>query len=102
MIYAPDLAEWNRQTVALVQALLGAISPNFRMVSLNYINECWSIRIVLSNDDSEDRSEIAEIISEFEALQDGPISCKIDIDIESGVLAWPSPPERVVFRRREK
>lgn len=98
----PALSEWNRPTVALTQALLGAISPYFRMVWLNHDDVDWQIAFVLEKDDDTDREEIKDIVTQFEALQDGPIGCNIELNITCRPLPGSAPPARVVYRRREE
>jgi len=92
---------WVTQTLRLVQALLGAVSPNFRMVALaKEINE-WRLIFVLASESSEDRDEIDDIAIEFEALQDCPIELKVELVVSNQPIDWPSPPTAVVYRRRE-
>lgn len=97
----PSLAEWNLETVNVTQALLGSISPNYRMVTMNHDGREWVFSFVLDHEDAEDREEIEDFPTEWEALKDRPTPCRIVVLIESGVLPWPSPPTRVVYRRRE-
>jgi hypothetical protein len=95
------LDEWNRVTLSLVQSLLGAISPNFRMVCLGRDDDRWKLQFVLEVENDADRAEIEDIGVEFEALQESGIRYNTEIRITSEQLAWPKPPTRVVFRRRE-
>lgn len=97
----PSLAEWNFETVDVTQALLGSISPNYRMITMDHDGREWVFSFVLDHEDAEDRAEIDDFATEWEALKDRPTPCKIVVLIEPGVLAWPSPPARVVYRRRE-
>jgi hypothetical protein len=53
--------------LSLVQALLGAISDNYRAVSLRMGNPI-TIYVLLANDDPEDRQEAEDIEFEFLAL----------------------------------
>ena len=52
----------NFQVLMLVQALVGAISPNFRMVALCLDKEQWVIKFYLETDIEEDIEEIEEVI----------------------------------------
>lgn len=97
----PALEEWNLQHIALSQALLGVISSNIRMVWLEYQNNDWVVHFTLERDDTTDRGEIEDAITQFEALQDHGIACRVEVIVETNVLAWPAPPARVVFRRRD-
>ncbi len=93
----------NRQTVALMQALWGAISPNFRMVILEYDDEIWRLTFILELDELYDREEIENIKDEFLALQETDIECEAIIEINDKGIPWPIPSftKRVVYRRRE-
>ena len=93
---------WVVQTLRLVQALLGAISENFRMVALSNDGHSWRLIFVLAAECAEDREEIDDVACEFEALQEAAIAYKIDVMVNDESLAWPSAPVRVVYRRREK
>lgn len=101
MTSTPDIHEWNLQTVALSQALLGAVSPNFRQVALDRRDEEWSLHFVLERDDPIDREEIEDVVTQFEAVQEGPIPLSVEVAVDAGDLAWPEAPARTVFRRRE-
>lgn len=96
-----DVEEWNFQTVALCQALLGAISPNFRMVSLNNNDGTWLVSFFLEQDDDMDREEVDDVITRFDAQQDGEIRCRYDTVIGPDFIDRPSYPARSVFWRRE-
>lgn len=50
----------------LSQAMLGAISSNFRMVVIDLDCPVWPISFFLEKDSAIDREEIEEIISTFE------------------------------------
>lgn len=101
MTEAQELADWNRQQVALSQSLLGAISENFRLVWLRHEEGRWELGFILERDMLRDREEIEEVVTQFEALQDRGIDCSVKIVVKDGQLDWPEPPTRVVFRRRE-
>jgi len=101
MTAAPNLESWNFQVLMLVQSLLGAVSPNFRMVTLGHDGKQWRLRFFLEEDSPEDREEIEDAVSEFEALQQGGIHYDIEVLVTSEPIPWPSMPERVIFRRRE-
>jgi hypothetical protein len=92
---------WVIQTLRLVQALLGAVSENFRMVCLSHDGASWRLIFVLHEDNAEDREEIADVACEFEALQDSPTEYLVEVIVTSQQLEWPVAPVRVVYRRRE-
>lgn len=98
---AVSLEESNAAVLALVQAMLGAISHNFRMVSIVSDGRVWTLNFVLDSESADDREEIEDIAAEFEALHDTGILLEVGVSICSDELPWPSAPSRVVFRRRE-
>jgi hypothetical protein len=93
---------WNLMVLSLVQALLGAVSPNMRMVYLGRGESRWRLVFVLERDDAEDREEASDVATEFEALQARPIDYELQVIVSSDDLEWPDPPSRVVYRRRER
>jgi hypothetical protein len=99
----PELRRLNMVAGMLSDALLGAISPNFRMVAINLAVEPWPVRIVLERDDPEDREEIEDVEREFDRL----ISAirnpgfVVDVVIDDQTFATPQYPWIAVFRRRE-
>ena len=92
---------WAVQTLRLVQALLGAISPNFRMVAIAHDGHRWKLMFVLEEDLVEDRQEIEDIAVEFEALQEKPIAYEVTVSVVTSRIEWPPQSVRVVYRRRE-
>ena len=89
------------QTLRLVQALRGAVSPNFRMVALAYENCKWRLIFILEEQNPEDVDEIEEIGFEFTALQETTINHEIDLTVTKEAIPWPDGSIRVVYRRRE-
>lgn len=57
----------NQIIVALMQALLGAISPNFRAVIIDF-SQGVDVRFFLVEDLIEDVDEIDDVITEFDSL----------------------------------
>jgi hypothetical protein len=91
----------QKQALMLMQALLGLISPNFRMVSISEIEKRILIRIILENESTDDREEINDLTAEFEALQSCHVNFEINVEITRKELSWPDESTIVVFRRRE-
>ena len=92
----------NRLVLALVQAMIGAISQNFRRVSLEVMDDGVRLEFVLNQESEEDREEISDIGFEFEALQSTSIDVTIDVLVTTEEL-WKVPLSgRVVFGRRER
>lgn len=92
---------WAVQTLRLVQAMLGAVSPNFRMVAIAHDGHRWKLMFVLEEDRVEDRQEIEDIAVEFEALQEKPIAYEVTVSVVTRQIEWPPQSVRVVYRRRE-
>lgn len=95
------MTELQYQALALVQALIGVISPNFRMVWVG-IEDIVKINIILEAENEEDFDEIEDLRSEFEALQEKSIEYEIKTSINRGELVYPDISKSViVFKRRE-
>ncbi|MGO1691860.1 MAG: hypothetical protein ACTHY7_02445 [Marinobacter sp.] len=95
------MTELQYQALVLVQALIGVISPNFRMVWVG-IENIVKINIILEAENEEDFDEIEDLRSEFEALQEKSIEYEIKISINRGELVYPDFSKSViVFKRRE-
>ena len=97
----PSTAEWNFQCVAVMQALAGVISPNFRRVTLDCDGDQWIISFVLEHEDAVDREEIEDFGVEWEALQSGPVPVVVHTWIDAGALPMRSSPTRTIYMRRE-
>lgn len=98
---AKNISELQKQGLRVMQALWGVVSPNFRMVSVS-IQKAVVVDIVLEKDVVEDREEIEDMKSEFEALQPRATDFEIRVTIQNEEeLLWPSEPSMVVYRRRE-
>jgi hypothetical protein len=95
-----NLEEENMQVLNLMQALLGAVSPNFRAVSITVDSEIV-LHFLLEEDNEEDREEIEDIEFEFSALQDHLVNVNIEIVVSSKPLTENQLPGRGVFLRRE-
>jgi len=85
----------------LVQSMLGAITPNFRMVVLSRDNEGWVVKFHLQDDVEEDVEEVNDIICQYSAYQDSSLKCKWEILFGDGELPVNSETDRVVYRRKE-
>lgn len=98
----PSLADWNYAVVMLTQALLGAVSGNFRLVCLERRQDKWHVQYWLQEEDAVDHEEIEDIDFEFcNFLDDKPTSFDVSI-VGTDVLALPPLPTRPVYRRRER
>lgn len=92
---------WNARVLDMVQALCGSVSPNFRRVTLSNDAGVWKVQIVLEQECEEDREEIEEIASAFDALQSTNTPRDFEVKVIDVPLRLPEPPTRVVFCRRE-
>lgn len=107
----PTVSDWNWVTVLLNRALLGRISTNVRLVSLDFGNNGWMVRVYLQADVQIDRDDIVDAIDDFdidiedihEELSDSAYS-KSDLEfiVESGELNFtPRDTTRVIYSRKE-
>lgn len=101
-----DLNDQNKITVMLVQALWGAVSPNFRMVALSLSEPTWQLLFVLEDECLADREEIEDVAAEFDALLLGLDVGEVRFDVQIKVSTEPLEPLnpaswRMVYRRKE-
>ena len=105
------LSDWNWAELMLHQAMVGSISPNFRMVEFAFEDMKWVIRVTLREESDEDREEIEEISDSFsvflvdvrEAITEEAYAAMVTdviVSVEPIYLTPQSEP-RVVFRARE-
>jgi hypothetical protein len=66
----PSLSDWNWCVLMLTQALLGAVSTNFRAVELDFENSKWIVRVALSEENEGDREEINDVCDDFSIFLD--------------------------------
>jgi hypothetical protein len=85
----------------VIQALLGAISNNFRFVSVEVAAGGVVIKIVLAKDDEDDRASIEDFATEFEALLPVRVPYKVEVVVSKETIVWPPHTSLVVFKRRE-
>ncbi|OKL42765.1 hypothetical protein [Pseudovibrio exalbescens] len=107
----PSLIDWNWYELMLVQALSGVISPNFRMVTLNFAGDCWIVEAWLLEESQQDSEEFYDAIDEFsiyiEDVKQELSACAYQKIVGQLVVGGrPLRPKfaedtRVVFRRRE-
>jgi hypothetical protein len=91
------------QAIGLMQALLGVITPNYRMIWISKEpDDLLLVHIVLERSDDVDFEEIDDLEVEFEALQLTPINFRFEIIVTRAELQWPSlQTSIVVYRRKE-
>ena len=90
-----------------MQALLGVISPNFRMVALEFAEPVWQLLFVLESESAVDREEIEDAVGDFDGLllglsNTGIVKYNVNVVVNAEPLpmldhsSW-----RIVFRRRD-
>lgn len=103
------LDEENKIVIMLMQALLGSVSPNFRMVSISFNSPVWKLQFVLEEENEVDREEIEDIIAEFEVfmmdinpeMKAGGKRFETETVISKEKNLRIEPATRKVYRRRE-
>lgn len=91
--------------LCLVQAMLGAVTPNFRTVHLSvHHGKPAMVRLdfVLAEESAEDREEIDYIVFEFEAMQCGPLMAEVVVTVDSYPFERINPGGRMVYARKER
>jgi hypothetical protein len=98
-----NIDEENARALDLVQALIGAITPNFRRVSLSMDREDGAITLffLLATEDAGDREEIEDIAFEFDVLLPQSVKVIVEVVVDSRSLDEVDVPGRVVFGSRE-
>ena len=95
------LAEDNTRVLALGQALLGAITPNFRLVAVRF-EPAVEITIVLEHESEEDRAEAEDVEFEYVALQANIwSSVTTTIEVSANPIDNPTRYGRLVYLRKE-
>ncbi|WP_211241466.1 hypothetical protein [Cystobacter fuscus] len=96
------MTDENSQVLNLMQAMIGAITPNFRRVTLELLSpRTVCLRFILERDDPDDREELDDIAFEFEALQTHGIELDVKVIVDARPIAELDLPGRVVFGRKE-
>lgn len=97
-----ELAFENARVLDLVQAMLGAISPNMRAVSLECPDGKVHLHFLLAEESEADREEIDDILFEFEVLQERGIEIRSSVVVSYRPEARVEMPGRWVFSRKEE
>ena len=111
MSYQPSLSEWNWYVLMLGQAMIGAISPNIRMICLRFTSDTWKVEAVLEYENDEDKEEISDMADECaifiddvrEHISDQAYKrITAEVAVSQSQLAIPKSDDiRVIFKRRE-
>ncbi len=106
------LSDWNWVELMLHGAMVGSVSPNFRMVELAFEEMKWVVRVTLREENDDDREEIGEICDSFSVGLVDVRECITEVayaEIVSDVIVSEAPiyftpraEPRVVFRMRER
>lgn len=114
MLYKPTLEEWNWYELMLHQALIGAISGNIRMISLQFKGDSWVIHAILAKNLPEDKEEIHDVADDMLTYVDdirSLVSEKIHkkIDVNTKIIPGHEPLFfsrndflRIIFKRKEE
>lgn len=104
MTEVPTVTDWNRAVVSLTQAMMGAVSSNFRMVVLERLDDKWHAQYWLETESPEDREEISDIDWEFAHFMEfTPTSFEISVvGTDPLIVSVPTRSRLTVFRRRER
>ena len=99
------LNEQNMQVCFLVQAMCGAVTPNWRSVSMTFDGDDVHLNFVLEKESSEDREEIQDVADEFAIFQEDAGSYRlgvIGVSVTAEELRWQNLSNcRLVYRRKE-
>ncbi|MEX5539734.1 hypothetical protein VRB15_12150 [Pseudomonas poae] len=97
-----DVIVRNQIIIALMQALLGAISPNFKAVLIDF-SEGVSVNFFLVEDLIEDIDEIDDVITEFDSLVMGikALPIKYCIAVGQGGIDFSGDNVIPIYIRRE-
>ena len=90
----------NAIVANLIQAMLGAVTPNWRAVLLKVNGSSVSLTFVLASESPDDRKEIADVEFEFVALQP---ECKVftTVVVETSPIERFAEAGQLVFARNE-
>lgn len=67
---AERLNAQNRQVCFLTQAMCGAVTPNWRSVSMTFQKDAVHLEFFLEQDSVEDREEIQSVADQFSIFQE--------------------------------
>lgn len=89
--------------LGLGQSLIGAISDNFRMITIEELTSGYEVVFYLWRDDAEDREEIDDLLGDFAGYLDSRITVlRTLVVITSEYLITPGPGGPVaVFKKRQ-
>ncbi len=92
----------NSYALALVQAMLGAITPNFRSVSISEAtDDSLTMHFVLAEENAADREEIDDIQFEFQALQTRLIDVTTKIVVTTAKDYFDAVPGRRIYTQKQ-
>lgn len=63
----PSLSDWSWICLMLMQAMLGNVSNNVRMITLGYQASEWHISFYIASESEDDRDDIDDTVSMFGA-----------------------------------
>lgn len=89
----------NYVLACIIQALVGALTPNFRRVSFTLQGTLLSMRFSLKESDEHDMEEISDILFELEALLVGEYEVRSQVEIRE--LSDLEEQSQIVFRMKD-
>jgi hypothetical protein len=94
---------WDMRIAQLLQAMCGAITPTFRMITIEHDGEEWVLKFYIEKESEDDMEEIEEIIFLFDALlvpHEPYSSFRYETIITDAPLSMPELSVEVVFKQR--
>jgi hypothetical protein len=100
-----EMTDENAQLINIYQAMLGALTPNFRAVSFECAGDRVHVWFLLEVESQLDCQEIEDIVFELEALQLSAVKISFEIIISREVFSdlWGVKLSgRMAFKRNEE
>lgn len=91
----------QKQALIVQQALLGVISENVRLVTLNTEDLKVNVTCILENTNQDDTEELEDLVSEIEALQDSPTDVNVNVIIDKEPIYLSKLKDLPIYMRRE-
>lgn len=107
----PNVSDWVWVCAMLMQAMIGSVSSNVRMITLEYESDRWNVSFYLEQDDLSDREDAEDIVAEFGGYFDdirdvisqqafSTVTYEV-IVTQEGMNFTQNEDGRIIFRRRE-
>jgi hypothetical protein len=76
-----NLEHENRQVLALLQAVMGRISTNMRVIALVPRGREATLKFLLEEESNEDREEIDDMLFEYQSYWDSFEDCEVNAEV---------------------